>query len=94
MCYRVHDLDRPREKAAQQHTPTTLSLRPRLDERWAALMAWLRPSAKPAAPVTATFPSQARPAEAAAKPAPQHLYQASTGARLSAKACEREAETV
>ena len=44
MCYRVHDLDRPREKATQQHTPTTLSLRPRLDERWAALMAWLRSS--------------------------------------------------
>ena len=67
MCYRVHDLDRPREKAAQQHTPTTLSLRPRLDERWAALMAWLRPSAKPATPVTATAPAQAKLAEAAAK---------------------------
>jgi hypothetical protein len=94
MCYRVHDLDRPREKAAQQPTPTTLSLRPRLDERWAALMAWLRPSAKPAAPVTATSPSQAKPAEAAAKPVPRPLDQASTGASTSPEAREREAETV
>jgi hypothetical protein len=89
MCYRVHDLDRPREKAAQQHTPTTLSLRPRLDERWAALMAWLRPSAKPATPVTATSSG-----EAAAKPVPRPLDQACTGASTSAEAREPEAETV
>jgi hypothetical protein len=48
MCYRVHDLDRRRENAAQQQTPSTVSLPLRLDERWAALMAWLRPPAKPA----------------------------------------------
>ena len=94
MCYRVHDLDRPREIAAQQHTATTLSLRPRLDERWAALMAWLRPSAKPATRVTATSPSQAKRAEAAAKPVRRPLDQASTCASTSAEAREREAETV
>jgi hypothetical protein len=94
MCYHVHDLDRPREKAAQEHTPTTLSLRPRHDERWAALMAWLRPSAKPSTPVTVTSPSQAKPAEAAAKPVPRLLGQASTGASTSAEAREQEAETV
>jgi len=94
MCYRVHDLDRPREKAAQQHTPTTLSLRPRLGERWAALMAWLRPSAKPATPVPVTSPSQAKRAEAAAKPVLRPLDQASTGASTSAEVREREAETV
>ena len=93
MCCRVHELDRPREKAAQQRTPTTLSLRPRLDERWAALMAWLRPSAKPATPVTATSPSQAKRAETAAKPVPRPLDQAST-ASTSAEARGREAETV
>jgi len=94
MCYRVHDLDRPRDKATQQHTPTTLSLRPRLDERWAALMAWLRPSAKPATPGTATSSEQAKPAESAAKPIPRPLDQACTGASTSAEAREREAETV
>ena len=94
MCYRVHDLDRPRDKATQQHTPTTLSLRPRLDERWAALMAWLRPSAKPATPGTATSSEQAKPAEAAAKPVPRPLDQACTGPSTSAEAHEREAETV
>jgi hypothetical protein len=94
MCYRVHDLDRQREKEAQQHTPTTSSLRPRLNERWAALMAWLRPTAKRAIPVTPTSPAQAKPTEAAAKPAPQPLAQASTGASTPAEAREREAETM
>ncbi len=93
MCYRVHDLDRPREKTAQQHTPTTLSLHPRLNERWAALMAWLRPSPKPACPMTATSLEQAEPAEAAAKPVPRPLDQACAGASTSAEAREREAET-
>ena len=92
MCYRVHDLDHRREKAAQQDTPATPSLRPRLGERWAALMAWLRPSAKPAIPVTSTSPAQVNPAEAAAKAAP--IDQPSTGAGTSAEAREREAETV
>ena len=90
MCYRVHDLDHRREKAAQQDTPATPSLRPRLGERWAALMAWLRPSAKPAIPVTS--PARVNPAEAAAKAAP--IDQPSTGAGTSAEAREREAETV
>jgi hypothetical protein len=90
MCYRVHELDRQGEKAAQQHTPTTSSLRP----RWAALMAWLHPSAKRAVPATPTSPAQAQPAEAAAKPALRPIDQVSTGASTSAETREREAEMV
>ena len=91
MCYRVHDLGHQREKAAQ-HTPTTSSLRPRTGGRWAAFMAWLRPSARPAIPVASTSPPQPKPAEAAAKPAP--FDQASTRPNTSAEAREREAEMV
>jgi hypothetical protein len=94
MCYRVHDLDRQRERAARQHTSTTLSLRPRLEERWAAFMAWLRPSTKTATRVTATSTSQANRAEAAANPVARPFDQASACASTSAKAREREAETV
>jgi hypothetical protein len=91
MCYRIHDLDRPREQAAQQrHTPTTLSLRARLNERRVALMAWLRPSPGPTSPVTATSLEQAEPAEAAAKPVPRPIDQACT---VASTAREREAET-
>ncbi|MGH8788371.1 MAG: hypothetical protein ACREYA_25230 [Cupriavidus necator] len=92
MCYRIRDLDRPREKAAQQrHTPTTLSLHSRLNERWAALMAWLRPSPKTTGPVTATSLEQAEPAEAAAKPVPRPIDQTCTV--IASTAREREAET-
>ncbi len=91
MCYRIRDLDRPREKAAQQrHTPTTLSPRSRRNERWAALMAWLRPSPKTTSAVTATSLEQAEPAEAAAKPVPRPIDQACT---VASTAREREAET-
>jgi hypothetical protein len=93
MCYRVHDLERRREKAADQRGATTVSLRSRLDERWAALMAWLQRSVKPT-PVTATLPPQPEPTEPEAKPQTAHLAQASTGTESSAKAREREAETV
>jgi hypothetical protein len=93
MCYRVHDLDRQREKVAEQHTTSTLPLDLRLEKRWAALKAWLRPPAKPATPMTATSPSQAEPVVVAAKPVSQPLDRASTGASGSV-AREREAETV
>jgi hypothetical protein len=92
MCYRVRDLERPREKAAHRHTATTVSLRSRFDERWAALLAWLRPSVK-ATPATATSAPQAKPTQAIGKPVTA-LYQASTVAGTPAKARAREAETV
>jgi hypothetical protein len=57
-------------------------------------MAWLRPSAKPATPVTAISPSQADRPEAAANSVPRPLDQAFTGASTSSEAREREAETV
>jgi hypothetical protein len=91
MCYRIHDLDHQREKAAQ-HTPTTSSLHAWTGERLAAFMAWLRPSAKAAVPVASTSPPQPKPAEAAAKSAP--LDQASTRPSTSAEVREREAEMV
>jgi hypothetical protein len=94
MCYRVHDLDRQVEKAAQQHTPPSSALQPRLDGWWAALTAWLRPSAQPAIPVTPTSPAQAKPAEAAAKPALRQIDQPSTGRSTSAETRERETEMV
>ena len=84
MCYRAHDLGHQRGKAAQ-HNPTTSSLRPRTRERWAAFMAWLRPSAKPAIPVASTSPPQ---------PEPAPFDQASTRPNTSAEAREREAEMV
>lgn len=88
MCFPNHYLDRPREDAAQQrHSPTTLSLRSRLDERRAALMAWLRPFRKPTGPVTAAFLEQAEPA--VAKPMPLPIDQACT---VASTASEREAE--
>jgi hypothetical protein len=91
MCYRIRDLDRPREKAAQQrHTPTILSLGSRLNERCAALIAWLRPSPKPTSPVTVTSLEPAAPAEAAAKPVPLPHEQACTTASTTR---EREIET-
>ena len=91
MCYRIRDLDRPREKAVQQrHTVTTLSLRSRLNERCAALIAWLRPSPKPNSPVTVTSLEPAAPAEAAAKPVTRPNEQACTTAST---AREREVET-
>lgn len=87
MCFRIHYLDRHRENAVQQrHSPTTLSLRSRLDERRAALMAWLRPFPKPTNPVTATSLEQAEPA---AKQVPRPIDQACTAAST---AREREAE--
>jgi len=90
MCFPNHYLDRPRENAAQQrHSPTTLSLRSRLDERRAALMAWLRPFRKPTGPVTAAFLEQAEPAAAVAKPVPLPIDQACT---VASTASEREAE--
>lgn len=90
MCFRIHSLDRPRENAAQQgHSPTTLSLRSRLDERRAALMAWLRPFPKPTSPPTAASLEQVEPAEAAAKPVPRPVDQACT---VASTAREREAE--
>ena len=94
MCYRVHDLDHQREKTAQQHTATTSSLRPRLGERWAALMVWLRPSAKPAIPATSTSPAQPKPADAAAKPVTRPLDPVSTGPSTSNATRARESETV
>lgn len=88
MCFRIHYLDRPRENAAQQrHSPTALSLRSRLDERRAALMAWLRPFSKPTSPVTATSLEQAEPAE---NQVPRPIDQACT---VASTAREREAET-
>jgi hypothetical protein len=58
MCFRIHYLDRPREKTAQQrHIPPTLSRHSCLNEGWAALMAWLRRFPKPTSPVTATSAS-------------------------------------
>jgi len=91
MCYRIHDLDRLREKdekAAQQpHTPTTISLR--LNERWKSLMAWLHPSSETARPVKVAPLEQAAPTEAAAKPVARPIDQACTST-----ARERETETV
>jgi len=91
MCYRIHDLDHQREKAAE-HTPTTSWLHAWTGERWAAFMAWLRPSAKAAVPVATTSPPQPKLAEAAAKSAP--FDQASTRPSTYPEARGREAEMV
>ena len=93
MCYRVHDLDRQREKSAQQHTVDTSPPRLRLKEAWAALMMWLRGPAKPSS-VKATSPSQPESTQAASKPLSHPLDRDSTGPSVSARAREREVETV
>lgn len=87
MCLRIHYLDRRREIATQPpHSPTTFSVRSRLEQCRAGLMAWLRLFPKSTSPASATSLEQAEPA---GKQAPRPIDQART---VASTACEREAE--
>jgi hypothetical protein len=91
MCYRLHDLDHQREKAAS--TPRPSSLHAWTGERWAAFMAWLRPSAKAAVPV-ATTSLRHSPSWRGRGENRRHLIRPPPGQAPTPEARGREAEMV